>query len=80
MKQATHSLLIRGGRVIDPLARIDAVMDVLLRDGQVAEMRPPTRFALARMKNSTRRGWLSPPDSLIFTCTCANPVRAIKKP
>lgn len=44
MKQATHSLLIRGGRVIDPLARIDAVMDVLLRDGQVAEIAPPNKI------------------------------------
>ena len=35
------SLIIRNGRVIDPAAKIDAVMDVLLRDGQVAEIAPP---------------------------------------
>lgn len=44
MKHATQSLLIRGGRVIDPLARVDAVMDVLLRDGQVAEIAPPNKI------------------------------------
>lgn len=44
MKHATQSLLIRGGRVIDPLARVDAVMDVLLRDGQVAEVAPPNKI------------------------------------
>ena len=44
MKQATQSLLIRGGRVVDPLARVDAVMDVLLRDGQVAEIAPPNKI------------------------------------
>ncbi|MBV9623069.1 MAG: dihydroorotase [Acidobacteria bacterium] len=38
------SLLIRGGRVIDSVARIDAVMDVLLRDGQVAEIAPPNKL------------------------------------
>lgn len=38
------SLLIRGGRVIDPLARLDAVMDVLLRDGRVAEVAPPKKI------------------------------------
>jgi dihydroorotase len=46
VKQGTHlhSLLIRGGRVIDPLARVDAVMDVLLRDGQVSEIAPPNKI------------------------------------
>jgi len=38
------SLLIRGGRVIDPLAKVDALMDVLLRDGQVAELAPPNKI------------------------------------
>src|SRR5436190_23608243 len=37
------SLLIRGGRVIDPVAKIDAVMDVLLRDGQVSEIAAPNK-------------------------------------
>ncbi len=35
-----HSLLIKGGHVIDPAAKLDAPMDVLLRDGQVAEVAP----------------------------------------
>ena len=33
------SLLIRGGHVIDPANKIDSPMDVLLRDGVVAEVR-----------------------------------------
>lgn len=36
--------MIRGGHVIDPLARVDAVMDVLLRDGQVSEIAPPNKI------------------------------------
>src|SRR5213080_3934543 len=40
-RSQNHSLLIRGGHLIDPAARIDAPMDVLLRDGQVAEVAPP---------------------------------------
>ena len=32
----SKSLLIRGGRVVDPASGIDAVADVLLRDGKVA--------------------------------------------
>jgi len=35
------SLLIKGGHVIDPAQKIDAPMDVLLRDGRVAEVAPP---------------------------------------
>ncbi len=35
-----NSLLIRGGRVIDPLTAKDGEMDVLLRDGRIAEVAP----------------------------------------
>lgn len=34
------SLLIRGGRVIDPAQKLDGEFDVLLRDGRVAEIGP----------------------------------------
>ncbi len=37
------SLLIKGGHVIDPANRIDAAMDVLLRDGRIAEVAPPNK-------------------------------------
>jgi dihydroorotase len=39
-RKENHSLLIKGGRLIDPAAKVDALMDVLLRDGQVAEIAP----------------------------------------
>lgn len=35
---ATPSLLIKSGNLLDPAARIDAPMDVLLKDGRVAEV------------------------------------------
>src|SRR5262245_47896473 len=38
------SLLIRGGHLIDPQERIDAPMDVLLRDGRVAEVAAPGKI------------------------------------
>jgi len=40
-RKDNHSLLIKGGHVIDPAAKLDAPMDVLLRDGQVAEVAQP---------------------------------------
>ena len=38
------SLLIHGGHLIDPAARVDAPMDVLLKDGRVAEVAPPRKI------------------------------------
>lgn len=38
------SLLIKGGHLIDPAAKINAPMDVLLRDGRVAEIAPPGKI------------------------------------
>src|SRR4051794_25114446 len=39
------SLLIRGGRVIDPASGLDDVTDVLLQDGQVVAIAPEKRQA-----------------------------------
>lgn len=47
-------MLIRGGRVIDPAAKIDATMDVLLRDGRVAEVAPPNKISGADEKFNAR--------------------------
>jgi len=41
MKKESRTLLITGGRVIDPASGIDREMDVLLRDGRVAELVAP---------------------------------------
>src|SRR6201984_3256402 len=42
-RQEKTSLLIKGGHLIDPAAKINAPMDVLLRDGRVAEVAPPNK-------------------------------------
>ncbi len=36
----SHSLILRGGRVIDPAQKIDGVMDVAFADGKVARVGP----------------------------------------
>ncbi|MBZ5598961.1 MAG: dihydroorotase [Acidobacteriia bacterium] len=43
-KSKSDSLLIKGGHVIDPAAKIDAPMDVLLREGRIAEIAPPNKI------------------------------------
>src|SRR5271167_1362804 len=39
-----RSVLIKGGHVVDPAAKINAAMDVLLRDGRVAEVALPNKI------------------------------------
>jgi dihydroorotase len=55
------SLLIRGGRVIDPAAGIDAPMDVLLRDGRVAEIAPPNKIRDSAGEKLNARGLIVAP-------------------
>ncbi len=43
-KRESGSLLIKGGHLIDPAARINAPMDLLLRDGRVAEVGLPNKI------------------------------------
>jgi dihydroorotase len=43
-KSNTASLLIKGGHLVDPAAHVDAPMDVLLRDGRVAEIAAPNKI------------------------------------
>src|SRR6202795_4782279 len=43
-KSKAASLLIRGGHLIDPASKVDAPMDVLVRDGRVAEIAAPNKI------------------------------------
>jgi dihydroorotase len=38
------ALVIRGGQLIDPAAGVDALKDVLLKDGKVAEIAAPGKL------------------------------------
>src|SRR5207248_11351054 len=55
------SLLIKGGHVIDPASRINAPMDVLLRDGRVAEVAAPNRIRGAADEKFDARGLIVAP-------------------
>ena len=48
------TLLITGGHLIDPAAKIDAPMDLLLREGRVAEIAPPKKIRGADEKLDAR--------------------------
>ena len=51
MTQSTP-ILIRGGHLIDPPAHIDALKDIVLRDGRVAEVADPGKTSFGKAKAS----------------------------
>jgi dihydroorotase len=55
------SLLIKGGHLIDPAAKINAPMDVLLRDGRVAEVAPPNKIRATAEDKFDARGLIVAP-------------------
>jgi len=63
MKSKTESpqLLISGGRVVDPSSGIDREMDVLLRDGRVAELAAPGVLTASAKETLDARGCIVAP-------------------
>ena len=60
-KSKAGSMLIKGGHVIDPAAKIDALMDVLLRDGTVAEIALPNKVRGGADEKFDARGLIVAP-------------------
>src|SRR6267143_336870 len=60
-KSKPSSLLIKDGHLIDPAARIDAPMDVLLRDGRVAEIALPNQIRGSADEKFDARGLIVAP-------------------
>ena len=61
MKPTTQSILIAGGRVLDPIAKVDALMDVFLRDGQVVEVAAPGKVRAKPAETIDARGLIVAP-------------------
>jgi dihydroorotase len=60
-KRETAGLLIRGGHLIDPAAKINAPMDILLRDGRVAEIALPNKLRGSADEKIDARGLIVAP-------------------
>src|ERR1700728_2762951 len=60
-KKENGSLLIKGGHLIDPAAKINTLMDVLLRDGRVAEIALPNRVRGGADEKFDARGLIVAP-------------------
>ena len=73
------SLLIRGGHVIDPLAKADALMDVLLRDGQVAEVAAPNKIRGGADEKFDARGLIVAPGFIDLHAHLREPGQGYKE-
>jgi dihydroorotase len=70
-------LLIKGGHLIDPAARIDAPMDLLLKDGRVAEVAPPNKIKGAEKFDA--RGLIVAPGFIDLHVHLREPGQAYKE-
>src|SRR3954467_9280413 len=75
----THSLLIQGGRVIDPAAQVDALMDVLVRDGQVAEFSLPNKIRGGADEKIDARGLIVAPGFIDLHVHLREPGQSYKE-
>jgi|SRR5271157_625732 len=60
-KRENKSLLIKGGHLVDPAAKINAPMDVLLREGRVAEVALPNKIRGGADEKLDARGLIVAP-------------------
>src|SRR3954447_11545295 len=75
----THSLLIQGGRVVDPAAQVDALMDVLVRDGQVAEVALPNKIRSGSYEKIDARGLIIAPGFIDLHVHLREPGQSYKE-
>jgi dihydroorotase len=60
-ERTNNTLLIKGGRLIDPMCGIDAPMDVLLGHGRVIEVAQPNKIRTSADQNFDARGLVVAP-------------------
>ncbi|HEX8816906.1 MAG TPA: dihydroorotase [Terriglobales bacterium] len=73
------SLLIKNGTVIDPAARVEGMMDVLLRDGRVAEIAPTGKIRAKGDENFDARGLIVAPGFIDLHVHLREPGQAYKE-
>ncbi len=78
-KTKPGSLLIKGGHLIDPAAKINAPMDVLLRDGRVAEVAPPSKIRGTADEKFDARGLVVAPGFIDLHVHLREPGQSYKE-
>ncbi|HXZ41246.1 MAG TPA: dihydroorotase [Terriglobales bacterium] len=78
-KFKTGSLLIKGGHVIDPASKVNAPMDVLLRDGRVAEIGLPNKIRAGADQTFNARGLVVAPGFIDLHVHLREPGQSYKE-
>jgi dihydroorotase len=78
-RQENRSLLIKGGHVIDPGAKINAPMDILLRDGRVAEVALPNKIRGGADEKFDARGLIVAPGFIDLHVHLREPGQSYKE-
>ena len=78
-KSKPRSLLIKGGHVIDPAAKINAPMDILLRDGRVAEVALPNKVRGGADEKFDARGLIVAPGFIDLHVHLREPGQSYKE-
>jgi len=78
-RQQSPSLLIKGGHLIDPASKINAPMDVLLRDGRVAEISQPNKTRGAADEKFDARGLIVAPGFIDLHVHLREPGQSYKE-
>jgi dihydroorotase len=78
-KRDNASLLIKGGHLIDPAAKINAPMDILLRDGRVAEVAPPNKIRGSADEKFDARGLVVAPGFIDLHVHLREPGQSYKE-
>ena len=78
-KGKAESLLIKGGHVIDPAAKINVPMDVLLRDGRVAEVAAPNKTRGSADEKFDARGLIVAPGFIDLHIHLREPGQSYKE-
>ncbi len=78
-KSKPGSLLIKGGHLIDPAAKINAPMDILLRDGRVAEVALPGKMRGGADEKFDARGLIVAPGFIDLHVHLREPGQSYKE-
>src|SRR5579864_8841605 len=73
------SLLIKGGHLIDPAEKINAPMDILLRDGRVAEIALPNKIRGSADEKFDARGLIIAPGFIDLHVHLREPGQSYKE-
>src|SRR6202043_2034580 len=78
-KRGSANLLIKGGHLIDPGTKINAPMDVLLRDGRVAEVALPNKVRGGADEKFDARGLIVAPGFIDLHVHLREPGQSYKE-